>query len=350
MRTNTACHVTDPFGVAGDAGMPFLAPALDPAEVEPRVRELLRLPAASRLCAIRVTRHKPGRRCVIEYDIEMRETLSNHGPLTVVGKARARGLDRRGYALLERLWRSGFGSASADQICIPEPLGVIAEYCMTIQRKVPGSPAGERLAAADGVALARRIADAAAKIHLADVRADRRHTMDDELRILIDRLAIVAAEHPQHATRLTRLVTRSVEAGAAVPPGPAAGIHRDFYHDQVIVDDGRLYVLDFDLYSEGDPALDIGNFLGHLTELSVRTSGDPDMLADRERALEDRYVERTGERARFAVRVYAALTIARHIYLSTQMSERRGLTHPLIELCEDRLARLASVKIGREIG
>src|SRR5437773_3836244 len=32
-----------------------------------------------------------------------------------------------------------------------------------------------------------------------------------------------------------------------------------------------VWLLDFDLYCQGDPALDIGNFVGHLTEQSLRT-------------------------------------------------------------------------------
>src|SRR2546426_9353652 len=39
----------------------------------------------------------------------------------------------------------------------------------------------------------------------------------------------------------------------------------------VIVNGERLFLLDFDLYCEGDPALDIGNFLGHITEQSLRS-------------------------------------------------------------------------------
>jgi hypothetical protein len=59
---------------------------------------------------------------------------------------------------------------------------------------------------------------------------------------------------------------------------------------------------------------------------------------DRERALEDRFVELAGEGARSAVRTYATLTVARHVYLSTTFPERRPFTRALLELCEDRLA------------
>ena len=34
-------------------------------------------------------------------------------------------------------------------------------------------------------------------------------------------------------------------------------IHRDFYPDQVLVDGARVYLLDLDLYSLGEPPLDV---------------------------------------------------------------------------------------------
>lgn len=40
---------------------------------------------------------------------------------------------------------------------------------------------------------------------------------------------------------------------------------------------------------------------------------------------------------RAAVRAYATLTLARHIYLSMLFEDRRPLTETILELCEDRL-------------
>jgi aminoglycoside phosphotransferase (APT) family kinase protein len=128
-----------------------------------------------------------------------------------------------------------------------------------------------------------------------------------------------------------------VRRAGAVPEPVECGIHRDFYADQVIVDGERLYLIDFDLYCVGDPALDIGNFLGHITEQSLRTRGDPAALAECERVMEERFVELSGERVRPAVHAYAALTLARHVYLSTRFPDRRPLTGALLDLCEERL-------------
>ena len=74
MPVSSICRVTDPFGAANDAEMPFLARALDPREAERQLNALPRLtPGRSQLCAIRVTRYKPGRRSVVEYDLETKK-------------------------------------------------------------------------------------------------------------------------------------------------------------------------------------------------------------------------------------------------------------------------------------
>src|SRR5206468_7291369 len=186
----------------------------------------------------------------------------------------------------------------------------------------------------EGVELAARIAEAAHKLHCANVPTDRRHGMEDELEILHEHLSLVALARPEWRTRLARILAACDDLGASVAQPRRCGIHRDFYSSQVIVDRARVWLLDFDLYCQGDPALDIGNFVGHLTEQSLRTLGDPRALADREKAMEDRFVQLSGEATRAAVQAYATLTLVRHIYLSSRLPERVQLTERLIGLCE----------------
>jgi hypothetical protein len=333
--------VSDPFEAAGDPAFPALARALDPAEVEHQFkRRLPRLAGPEGLVyprAIRVTRYKPGRRCLVEYDVEIRRPNRAPEAATLIGKARAGRYGKADYRVLEAFWRAGFQGDSPDGIAVAEPISTVAKFRMWLQRKVPGIPAPELLAGQDGVALARRIAEAAHKVHRAGVPPKRSHSMDDELRILHTCLAAVSEVEPRWAERIGRLSEACDRLGAATPELPPRGIHRDFYADQVIVDGDRLYLIDFDVYCLGSPALDIGNFLGHITEQSLRTLGSPDALADVEHALEERFVELAGETSRPVVRSYATLTLARHVYLSTCFLERHPFTGPLLGLVEERL-------------
>lgn len=161
--------------------------------------------------------------------------------------------------------------------------------------------------------------------------------MADELRILHEHVPLVTETKPNWSGRIQRLLAACNRLGATVPPPRPCGIHRDFYPAQVVVQGDRLFLLDFDLYCQGDPALDVGNFLGHLTELGLRTHGRADALRDREAAMEERFVQLSGASNLPAIRAYTTLTLVRHIYLSTRFAERTQLTEALLELCEQRL-------------
>src|SRR5206468_12183180 len=99
--------------------------------------------------------------------------------------------------------------------------------------------------------------------------SDLTHTMDDELHILHECLPLVAQQKPACAKRIERILSACDRLAATVPKPKPCGIHRDFYPAQVIVEGSQLYLIDFDLYCTGDPALDVGNFVGHITEQSL---------------------------------------------------------------------------------
>ncbi len=333
--------------------MPFLLNALDPRQALSQLKScctgLNSYEAEITLASIKVTRHKPGRRCLIEYELKLERCGEPSEILMVLGKARAKGLDKKAHELLQRFRESGFGPESEDGISVPEPLGLIPDFRMWLQRKVPGVPITEPLRKPDGVKWARRAAEAAHKIHQANIPARRVHTMADELRILREGLAKVAEIKPGWAKHLDRVLAKCDRLGASLPVAPACGIHRDFYPAQVVLETctnpstrdhpslRRIYLIDFDLYCLGDPGLDIGNFIGHMTEQSLRESSDAQGWAAQEQALKERFIELSGEPCRAAVDAYTTLTLVRHIYLSTQFQRRQKFTPALLKLCEQRL-------------
>lgn len=335
--------VSNPHSVTADPSMPFLAQALNPLDVHLQFRRRLSgfigEGGKLQLLAIRAVRHKPGRRCLIEYDVAIDRPGQEPKVATLVGKARARGLDKQTYEAVRLLWQSGFGDRSEDGISVPQPVGMVPEFQMWLQLRLPGEPASRLLSGDGGEELGRRIAEAAHKLHTARVRPTRKHTIADELRILHERLPLVSRLRPDWEGRIERLLAAADRLGSSLPRPRSTGVHRDFYADQVLVDGERLYLLDFDLYCEGDPALDIGNFLGHIQEQSLRTFGDAHALANVEEAMTERFVELSGEQTRRATEVYTTLTLLRHIQISTRFPGRQHFTAALLDLCEERLAR-----------
>ncbi|MCF6256309.1 MAG: aminoglycoside phosphotransferase family protein [Gammaproteobacteria bacterium] len=313
--------------------------ALDATAVQ---TELSRLPFFRRdgvlpeLTAIRVSHHKPGRRCLIEYDLLIKHPARRPQPLTLIGKIRMKAHDRRTWAAVNGLWEAGMNAQSDDGIAIPRPVGEIPRWHMWLQLKVPGVTLEQLFAGPQGEHLAVRVAEAANKIHRSGVPTRRDHTMADELTILHQRLGIIVNAYPQWSSRIEHIIRRCESLGNSLPPAVVCGIHRDFYAEQIIADGEALYLLDFDLYCKGDPALDIGNFIAHITEFSLRTLGDPSALAYVEHALAQRFLQLNPKITAQTIHVYTTLTLARHIYISTLSPERRPYTQALLELVEQR--------------
>jgi thiamine kinase-like enzyme len=118
----------------------------------------------------------------------------------------------------------------------------------------------------------------------------------------------------------------------------------------VLVNNNRLYLLDFDLFCTGDRGLDIGNFLGHLTEQSQRILGNADALRDCEEALQETFLNLAGGQFRNSICAYKTLTMARHIYISTRLPERQAYTEHFLQLCEQRLGKAEQTFAGKRTG
>lgn len=341
--------VNDPFNAVADPALPSLTAALDPSEAQHQMNRRLKPwlgdGGRANVLEISVLRHKPGRRCVVEYELIVERPTGETEEVVLIGKVRTRRFGNAGFRRLKAIWDAEFQSDSPDGISVPEPIGTIPRFRMWLQRKVPGQVATSLLPRPDGPAIARRIAEAANKLHRSAVAVESVHTLDDELRILNECLPRVWDQMPEYQSRLRSVLRGCRELADTVPQTEACTVHRDFYADQVIVDNDRLYLLDFDLCCNSDRALDIGNFQGHVIEQSLRTFGDPLAMEPVCRALEDSFVELSGDGVRAAVAAYTTLTLVRHIYLSTLFPERRAFTGALIELCEQRLdSALASTE------
>src|SRR5690606_37365393 len=88
----------NPTGLLADPAMGFLAPALEPEPALAAFRRpggpLADLDGPVRIARIDILRHKPGRRCLIAYDIDVAPRHGAPQSFTLLGKARAKGLDR----------------------------------------------------------------------------------------------------------------------------------------------------------------------------------------------------------------------------------------------------------------
>jgi hypothetical protein len=323
--------MTTPPIVPIDPEMPFLNEALSPTRVAPALAEALQCPVVVR--AAHLLRHKRGRRALIEYEVRRPDGSVER----LLGKARAKGVDHRTFELQSALFHSSFAEDADDRMSVPEPLAIVPELRMWLQRKVFGVPLTDLLSSKLGPELCARAARVVHKLHAAGPKPPRAHAVDDELRILSDRLSLTAAAQPALADEIRSVLAGCERLAARLRAPQLTAIHRDFYPDQVLVRGDRMYLLDLDLYCLGDPNLDAGNFLAHLLEHALRHPDDASECDARASAFRLELLSLDRALKPGAIEIWTTLSLARHIHLSTQFAARRHLTQNLLELTQRRL-------------
>lgn len=327
-------RVADRFGIERD---PTLAPrirAIDPETATHHLSAFFGRPVELR--AITVVKHKAGKRCLITYRIAQ----PNGGDRVVYAKMRAGKTDLLSHDLQRTLSETSFGPNAGDGIAVPPVLGTLPELWLWLQDEVAGVPATALCTPDEGRPIARRAADAIVKLHRTGPPSARRWTIGDELRVLRDLLDRTARARPALAAGIGQVLEDVEHLAQRIDPSPECGIHRDFYPDQLLIEGERSHLLDFDLYCEGEPALDAGNFLAHLTEQALRFHGCPNALAELEEAFRARFLAGSTAVRADTLAAFEAISLARHIHISTLFPERAATTEPLIELSRERLCAM----------
>jgi hypothetical protein len=336
MPQNKDVFIDNSFNIEGDPVLPTARAALDPAAIS---AEFCRVPffagedVSYTLAGIRVLRHKPGKRCLLEYRFD---NPAGREATVLLGKIRARRSGKKQYRLQSSVWSEGFDKASSDGISVPEPIAHIATMNMWLQRKVAGQTLTALLDRPESLDLMPRVAQAAWKIHNTGFDIARTHTITDEVSILKQRMAELCRARPDMGKRVNALLENAMRLAMTVAEAPYRNIHRDYYPDQIIVSPGhrQISVIDFDLCCKGDPAVDLGNFAGHLVEHGVRYHDDPEALRRHRELLVASYLKNSGNDISRSIQVYTFLTLMRHISISFQMPGRNKYTSAILEACE----------------
>jgi Ser/Thr protein kinase RdoA (MazF antagonist) len=195
-------------------------------------------------------KHKPGRRV----------TLRARGP-------------RR--SAIVKLYRSDRVATVAERILaladgptepeVPDVLAVDLVERMLVLSDVPGVPLRKAVLASDE-ARCHRAGAVIAAWHEAwagtKPSALREHTIELELDVLIDKAALASREI---AAAVTAALPRLSEEWI-----PETVVHRDLYEEQVLLGE-RVGLIDLDDAALGPAELDVGNLLGHIDLLELRS-------------------------------------------------------------------------------
>ncbi|MDO5758315.1 MAG: phosphotransferase [Rhodobacterales bacterium] len=311
---------------------PMLNDARDPAMMAPLLKEIL--PSDILALEVDLLRHKPGRRALLRYRINTAD-----GFLRVLGKLRAKGADKRTPTLHAALRARGLDGSAPFCVGIPAVRGSIAAPALWLQDEVAGQPLTDLLRPGADIVPAARTGAALARLHKANVPAGRSWTMADELDVLTRALTAARAALPEQGARIDTIARAATEIVQRSGPIRPTGIHRDFYPDQVLIDAERVWLLDFDLYANGDPTIDVANFLAHLDEDGLRNHGDATALSAHGAAFLEGYEDVNPGTDRSRITALRFVSLARHINLSRVIAGRGHVTLALINHCTTYAAK-----------
>lgn len=270
-----ASHLVDP-------ALPQLAILQDAVQMAEELRQAV-YGEPTEVLEIMVVRHKPGRRCILRYDLRIGSWGFKRREL-VYGKTFA---TDRGPRVYETIKTIAAAHACGPAVWLPEPLGYLPGLKLLLQRPVAGEPIERALLGGDPGCV-ELVADAIHALHTSGIDLQRRHDLTKELAPLDDRVERLCARCPSLAAPARRCLALARKGPAQRWSWRWRPIHRDFYHDQVLIGSHGLSLLDFDDAAMSEPAVDIANFTAHLRLLALQRTGNPATLASIAAAFEVR--------------------------------------------------------------
>jgi len=253
-----------------DWQLPSLARALEPgaiasllSQADPQAEPARGLPQ------VEVLRYRlRSRRCVLRYVVDAPD---GSGPQAVIGKVYPSGAQALQVAdTLTRL----HPQAAAGGLSIPQPLTVVPDRGLLLMECLPGTVLKRALKRAKAPQqfqdLIRLAAATLVRLHRLQFESQEVQSVQTQVEKLQPQVASLHVLAPRLASQVEALLQQIEQAGARCPAGVPCFVHGDFSPGQLLLmETGQMGVIDFDLASLGDPALDVGNFMARLHHQAV---------------------------------------------------------------------------------
>jgi hypothetical protein len=269
------------------SGLQALDAALDTDVMSRRLAPFLDEGSDSRVVAARLVASVRGKRAVVAY-----ETIGKHGAgIALIGKVFAdRERARRLHVVLGQLRALALTGKACEA---PRPIALLPELGMAVHAAVYGRSL-DRLAGAERLDGMIAAALWLSNLHSSGITLERRFDTASELRKLSAWAEVVTRHHPPAAAPTARLLLHLSSLAARIEIASGVPVHEDFHYQHVLVDGGRVVVIDFDEMRAGDPAFDVAHFGANLRLLAIREVMPSDEAARLDAAFLDGYVSRTG--------------------------------------------------------
>ncbi len=242
-------------------------------------------------------------RTVIDYAFFQENALT---PLAAVAKFYSDTSGKRAYAAMHALDRA-LGQQTSTWLAIPVPLCYNARQRLLVQTRVEGEALDSLVRGQRAAEALHLVGLALAELHRLPLPVGRPLNLRAHLADLVRPHPHTLGEYPQDiGPQAAALLDAILEAEAAIDLAIiAAPIHRDVHLRQIFLGQRQVWLIDWDLFARGDPALDVGNFsVNLLTHLG-------DSGAQAVQAFLAGYAKGGGSAALARVPLYAAFTYLR---------------------------------------
>ena len=216
----------------------------------------------------------PAKRCILRY-----ERVDHGRPEPFYGKVYA--VDDAALVHSRNLALWDYAARSAPELGLAPPLGYDARINAAWQAAPEGVSLLDALDDQDVPALFRRVAAALAAVHRSAVPSVRRWRVWDESSKLERARVALLRFHPELQAEVEATIAPLMAACPADIAQPVA-VHGDFHCNQVLVDDERISILDFDLFGHGDPLHDVARFLSRFETFAQGLFAPADLRAAQE--------------------------------------------------------------------
>lgn len=196
---------------------------------------------------ISLVAHRLGKRAVLRIDTAERCIYARLRAIKSTDGAQR-------FARHQTLWSA---LAECQYLHIPEPLGSLPEFGLSLFSELPGET--PNFTSADNTAIARALEE----LRKLDLDELPEHRATDEAQLLNSWLIRCRHHRPALAIRLEEGIA-DVTLALVKNDVTLCPSHRDLHEKQILTAEGKVGLLDFDTLSLADPALDVGNLLAHL--------------------------------------------------------------------------------------
>lgn len=287
---------------------------------------------------VEVIRYRPHESCVLRYRL-------NGGSTEVIGKL------YRDQPKAERAWRALndlHPQAAPAGVIVPQPLANEHGWNLILMERAPGVSmkrlVKEASVPAEAKGAARLAAAALAAYHGLRFESDDVRSIQSELQKLRQRAARLHLVAPALAGGVDALLDRAELLADKLAPAKPSLIHGDCKPSQLLIDGGRVAVVDFDRAGLGDPAIDVGNFMAQFHKEALATGEEHlRQLSEYFLAEYQSQAPRDGLAAR--ARIFQVVSLLRMTVRKFQGSPhsyaRKGPASPQVLLLEEAASCLA---------